>query len=283
MSLMRFALFMICAAPLIGAAPAQRNPTGSTVAIDWVKIPGGSFMMGSISSPNSSPRHKVNVSSFEIARAAVTFKQYRACVAAKQCTPVHSNDGTCIGFTDDGWTKDPLPATFQDDNQPVVCVSWEQAEAFSKWVGGRLPSEAEWEYAARSLGKDVSYPWGNENPSCERAIYDNGKEGCGRFSTWRVCSKPAGNTEQGLCDMAGNVMQWLQDWYHPSYLGAPENGSAWDAQDTTKRVVRGGAWYNGDLYQLTTARGGVVNYLPSRLIGFRPVRPSQGEVPKSKR
>jgi len=271
----RFSVILLSlVSPLSAASPAQRKPAENKVVIDWVKIPGGTFMMGSQTVPASGPRHKVKIGPFEIARAPVTFKQYRACVAANQCTPAHVADETCIGFTDSGWTKDPLPAAFQDDDQPVVCVDWEQAAAFSEWAGGRLPSEAQWEYAARSLGKDTDYPWGDAEPTCERAVYDDGQEGCGRSSTWRVCSKPAGNTEQGLCDMAGNVMEWLQDWYHNSYHGAPEDGSAWDVQETPKRAVRGGSWYNGNSYHATTARGGVVGYLPSRLIGFRPVRTS---------
>lgn len=283
MTLMRLAgMFLAvgsCVAPLVGAAPAQSKAAGRA-PIDWIHIPGGTFMMGADEPATSGPRHQVKVQSFEIAKTLVTFKQYQACVSAKQCTSAHVADETCIGFTEAGWTKDPLPRAFQGDDQPVVCVDWDQAQAFSKWAGGRLPSEAEWEYAARSLGKDASYPWGKEAPTCERAIYDDGHEGCGRSATWRVCSRPKGNTEQGLCDMAGNVMEWMQDWFHVSYYGAPTDGSAWDVEETTKRVVRGGSWYNGNTYLLTIARGGVANYLPSRLIGFRPVRPSPGEAAK---
>ena len=138
----------------------------------------------------------MTVKSFQLAKTEVTNKQYKACVEAGACTPPSSYEG--------------------GDDQPVVNVDWNQAKAFSEWVGGRLPSEAEWEYAARSGGKERKYPWGDEEPSCERAVMNQGGNGCGRNATWPVCSKTAGNTSQGLCDMAGNVWEWTQDWYHDS-------------------------------------------------------------------
>ncbi len=106
----------------------------------------------------------------------------------------------------------------------------------------RLPSEAEWEYAARSGGRDWKYPWGDETATCARAVMDDGGYGCGRGSTWPICGKPSGNTTHGLCDMAGNVWEWVQDWYHDSYNGAPTDGSALESPTVSKRVIRGGSW-----------------------------------------
>ena len=106
-----------------------------------------------------------------------------------------------------------------------------------------MPTEAEWEYAARSGGRDQKYPWGNEVPTCERAVMvSNYTMGCGSGGTMPVCSKPDGNTKQGLCDMAGNVSEWARDTFHPSYNGAPTDGKAWEEAGSAQvlRVMRGG-------------------------------------------
>jgi formylglycine-generating enzyme required for sulfatase activity len=146
-------------------------------------------------------------------------------------------------------------------------VDWNQAKTFSAWVGGRLPSEAEWEYAARSAGKDRKYPWGDEDATCERAVIS----GCGS-ATAPVCSKPAGNTQQGLCDMAGNAWEWVQDWYHGSYNGAPTDGSAWESPTGSYRVGRGGSWnYPADIAR-SAYRGSLVPGFRNYYLGFRPAR-----------
>ena len=187
--------------------------------IQWVRIPGGTFTMGD-GNGTEWPRHSVTVRTFQMAKTLVTNKQYKACVDAGACTSASSPGSTFEGY-----------------DQPVVGVDWNQANAFSKWVGGRLPNEAEWEYAARSAGKDQAYPWGDDAPTCERAAFS----GCGE-GTALVCSKAMGNTKQGLCDMAGNVWEWVEDWYHDSYKGAPMDGSVWDSPVGSSRVIRGGSF-----------------------------------------
>jgi iron(II)-dependent oxidoreductase len=176
------------------------------------------------------PVHSVTVPTFKMTKTEVTVDQYGACVDAGSCSA--PGTGTYCN-----WIKSDR------GSHPINCVDWDQAQAFANWVGGRLPSEAEWEYAARSGGRDWKYPWGDEDATCERAVMDDdGGDGCGRDSTWPVCSKPSGNTTEGLCDMAGNVFEWVQDWYHSSYDGAPTDGSAWEKPTGSARVIRGGSW-----------------------------------------
>ena len=233
---------------LRGAALVKRR-SGGVGKIQWLTIPGGSFFMGSGNS-DEAPQHKVTIASFQMARTLVTNKQYKACVDAGACTrPAETGEA------------------FNGDDQPVVGVDWNQAKAFAEWAGARLPTEAEWEYAARSAGEDWKYPWGNEDADCWRAVIG----GCGDASA-PVCSKPGGNTKQGLCDMAGNVWEWVQDWYHGSYGGAPDDGSAWENPPGAARVVRGGSWDLPGPVSRAASRG--YNDPASRraYIGFRVAR-----------
>ncbi|OQC37378.1 MAG: Serine/threonine-protein kinase pkn1 [Deltaproteobacteria bacterium ADurb.Bin058] len=205
--------------------------------IKWVRITGGSFDMGSSGHGSEQPVHSVTVPTFEMSKTEVTVAQYRACVYAGACTAPDTGDYCNWGQSDRG-------------SHPINCVDWDQARAFASWAGARLPSEAEWEYAARSGGRDWKYPWGDGDATCERAVMDDGSgNGCGRGSTtWPVCSKPRGNTTQGLCDMAGNVREWVQDWYHDTYDGAPTDGSAWESPTGFDRVARGGSWEDYAVY-----------------------------------
>ena len=160
----------------------------AAAAITRVYIPGGLYSMGSSQWSDSKPVHQVQEKPFEMAKSPVTNKQYQACVAAGACVELSTKCAT---------------APFTGDDQPVVCVTYEMAATFAAWAGGRLPSEAEWEYAARSGGKNRAYPWGDAPPTCERAVLSEKGYGCGAKTSAPVCSRPKGNTQQGLCDMAG--------------------------------------------------------------------------------
>jgi formylglycine-generating enzyme required for sulfatase activity len=241
-------------------AEEKEEERNRRLGIEWVSIPGGSFMMGSVGGGyDEKPRHEVTVKAFELAKSEVTVAQYKACVDAGACGEP-GTEGYC------NWGVQGR------ENHPVNCVNWEDAWAFSKWVGGRLPSEAEWEYAARSAGKNREYPWGDEAATCQRAVINDGGLGCGKDSTWPVCSKPGGNTEQGLCDMAGNVWEWAQDWYHDSYKGAPNDGSAWESPAGSGRVVRGGSWVSGAGYARAARRDSAVPGYRFVYLGLRPAR-----------
>ncbi len=230
--------------------------------IVWVTLPGGVFQMGSSDGRrNERPVHRVIVGAFEISKTEVTVAQYRLCVEAGACTEPETRWKGC------NWGQDGR------DDHPVNCVDWTQAAQFARWVGGRLPTEAEWEFAARSRGQDRTYPWGDAPPTCARAVIPapNGN-GCGKESTWPVCSTPEGNTEQGLCDMAGNVWEWVADWYQEDYYAdSPQDnpqGPAWGHY----RVARGGAWFSPTEYLRTTARYGDRPGGKRIDMGFRVVR-----------
>ena len=138
----------------------------------------------------------------------ITVAQYRACVDVDRCSPPG----------DDEWCNWSMAGR---EHHPVNCIDWSQAKAVCRWLGGRLPTEDEW-YAEASNGGTRRYPWGDEEVNCERAIW---RKGCGRESTWPVCSRPEGNSVSGLCDMSGNVWEWTAT-----------------AGDESRRVVRGGSW-----------------------------------------
>ncbi len=204
-----------------------------TKPVEWVTINGGKFTMGTDSGEkgfeDAKPIHEVSIKTFDMSKTDVTVEQYAECVIKGGCTEPATGD-----YCNWGKTGRQL--------HPVNCVDWDQASKYAKFKGGRLPSESEFEYAATSGGKNQKYPWGNDEPTCDKAVmYGNGGYGCGKNSTMPVCSKTAGNTAQGLCDMAGNVWQWLQDKYQDSYNGTPTNGSAFEGAGSY-RVGRGGSF-----------------------------------------
>jgi formylglycine-generating enzyme required for sulfatase activity len=133
------------------------------------------------------------------------------------------------------------------DEHPVNCVRWEDAKAFAAHVGGRLATESEWEYAARGGDATRDYPWGDRRASCAEAVMDDGgRPGCGARGTASVCSRhPAGSTPQGVCDLAGNVAEWVEDRYRFGYDAAPRDGTAFDSVTDLDRVLRGGSWRGG--------------------------------------
>ncbi|MDP6944330.1 MAG: formylglycine-generating enzyme family protein, partial [Myxococcota bacterium] len=161
------------------------------------------------------------------------------------------------------------------DNHPVNCLTWDQARAFSHWVGGDLPTEAEWEYAARGQGQDIMWSWGDEVVSCDYAVIEkvtkgfrsaNGlwvsaaHQGCETGISAPVCSKPKGHTDQGLCDMIGNVAEMVLDDWKDNYLGAPSDGSAVCASAGCdsggakggRKVVRGSQYCHGNAWDPRT-------------------------------
>ena len=204
--------------------------------LDFVNIPSGAFEMGSTAYSNEQPIHTVTVPRFEITRTEVTVAQYRACVDAGACSLPNTNYSACTWSNNSG-TK---------ENHPINCVDWGQARTFAKWIGSDvdLPTEAEWEYAARG-GQD--YLYSGSDTASEVGWYSSNSGD----STHPVGTLSANGF--GLYDMSGNVWEWTLDKYHSSYTGAPSDGSVWgdlpicnQMCDTGSagRVFRGGSWVN---------------------------------------
>jgi iron(II)-dependent oxidoreductase len=129
------------------------SPDGAMpLEIEWVALPGGEFLMGSDNSPGAQPVHSVTVGAFEMSRTEITVAQYRRCISAGVCP-------------DRDWPASGLCNVSHIDREqhPVNCIRWRDASAFAAWAGARLPTEAEWEYAARSGGQAWDYPWGDES------------------------------------------------------------------------------------------------------------------------
>jgi formylglycine-generating enzyme required for sulfatase activity len=217
--------------------------------LDTVYVPGGSFTMGSDrGSPGERPVHEVAVEEFWIMRTEVTNQQYAQCVKAGACT---------VPKNEERW-DDPAYA-----DHPVVHVDWKQASDFAEWVGGRLPTEAEWEKACRSTDSRT-YPWGNNLPAHELANYGNMLG-----DTTPVGTYPDGASPYGALDMSGNVWEWTSSLYTEYPYDAGDGRE--DKEAGGRRTVRGGSYYYTQ-YQLTcTIRLALAADVDNAQNGFRVV------------
>jgi formylglycine-generating enzyme required for sulfatase activity len=219
-----------------------------------IEIPAGEFTMGS-ENKIERPPHTVFVDAFEIDQFEVTNEQFEKFVAETG----YVTDAEKAGDT--SWRA----YAGGKAKHPVVKVSWNDAKAFCEWAEKRLPTEAEWEKAAR--GTDGrTYPWGNEELDEARA---NTKE-AGYRGTTIVGSFPAGASPYGVMDMAGNVAEWTSDWFQP-YPGYPGGDNEAQYFGEKFRVIRGGGWFDQDLVR-TTARSNSSVELANDDVGFRCAR-----------
>ena len=204
---------------------------GNGIKIELVKIPAGSFMMGSNEYDDEKPIHRVNVKEFLMAKYQVTHEQWQAVMG--------SLPERFIGLDD----------KFKGNNHPIVRISWDDAQEFCKKLSqktGRkvkLPSEAQWEYACRA-GSTGKYCFGDNEDQLGKYAWYHENSDC---KTHPVGEKLA--NAWGLHDMHGNVWEWCEDVWHENYNGAPVDGSAWlSGGETNLKILRGGSWYCDDQY-----------------------------------
>jgi formylglycine-generating enzyme required for sulfatase activity len=203
-------------------------------------IPAGEFTMGSEAYDDEKPIHTVTLDAFWIDQYEVTNARYAECVAEGTCTAPTKNSS---------WTRDSYHDNPEYADYPVINVDWNQAKNYCEWRGGRLPTEAEWEKAAR--GTDGrTYPWGNEfdgsrvnfcDKNCSPRSWANENYDDGYADTSPVGSYPAGASPYGVYDLAGNVWEWTQSEYRDYPYNADDGRES--LSGTNVRVLRGGAWY----------------------------------------
>lgn len=207
----------------------------STTADDpseMVEVPAGAFSMGSTELDNEQPVRTVMLDTYWIDRTEVTVAGYQACVETGCCTPPTAGERCNYGVAG-------------RSGHPITCVSWDQARQYCECQGKSLPTEAQWEKAARGPG-GLDYPWGQvPPPDCDHAVMDDEGFGCGANSTAPVGSRsPLGDSPYGLQDMAGNAWEWVADYegaYDPSAVENPTGPAT-----GSRRVLRGASWTHTD-------------------------------------
>ncbi len=235
--------------------PENVVPKISVINIQWIYVDSGSFLMGSNSYPSTKPVHSVKVSSYYMSATEITFDQYdKFCELTNAKKP-----------DDNGWGRGKMP---------VINVSWNDAVAFCRWVSDqtgkmvRLPTEAEFEFAARGGNKNESYAYSGNNSADLVAWYADNSSGRPHV----VGTKQP--NELGLYDMSGNVWEWCEDWYHQSYDGAPVDGKMWNVQDRYNpyRVLRGGSANGANYCSQVSFRFWLAPFFKDKAIGFRVVK-----------
>jgi eukaryotic-like serine/threonine-protein kinase len=242
-------------APAVPTLGAGSTLTREADGMRMVYVPAGEFTMGTDSGGSDErPARQVTLDAFWIDTTEITNRLYALCVAAGACTPPDRYESQ----TRPSYYDNPEFAAY-----PVVYVSALQAEAYCAWAGARLPSEAEWEKAARGTDGRV-YPWGDPTPN-------SGLANLNRMvgDTTPAGSYPAGASPYGALDMAGNVKEWVADWYEADYyLQAPPVNPTGPA-DGSYQVLRGGSWFTSMNIARSTSRAGSLPTASSYDFGFR--------------
>ena len=241
----------------------------ATDGMPMVYVPGGEFKMGT--GRGADRAHAVALDSFWVDQTEVTNEHYRHCVEA----------GACRAPTSCSWGE-PTYEDVSKADHPVLCVSWQSARAYCRWAGGRLPTEAEWEYAAR--GPDSpAYPWGDEfdgtllnscDTNCPHEAQRVNENDDGYAMTAPVGSYPGGTSWCGSLDMAGNVWEWVADWHGPYPRARQTNPTG--PESGNEKIIRGGSWYDFNEYGFLRAdnRHPYEPRAADHLVGFRCVVPA---------
>jgi len=235
--------------------------TAEADGMTQVYVPKGDFEMGSTVNEDEEPPHTVSLDAFWLDQTEVTNAMFAQFVAESGYKTSAENGSGAGYWSGDGWSKANFGVTWQHprgpatsvdemDNYPVVQISWEDALAYCDWAGRRLPSEAEWEKAARGTD-ERAYPWGSQPPAGDLANLadsnlpykdsDYGIDDSYLFVA-PVGSYPNGASFYGALDMAGNVWEWVADWYALEYYGAAPPANPPGPADGSDRVRRGGSW-----------------------------------------
>lgn len=221
-------------------------------------IPGGTYTMGDNNGEaDEKPAHKIMLDSFYIDSHEVTNYEYEQCVKAKVCVPAHYDDNHCNVMTDHGWWDGIAPSVFKDPNKPVVCINWYEAKQYCEWKNGKLPTEAQWEYAARA-GSKTKYFWGDDpDKGCDCAngadidganVFENvwgnlypQKVKCHDGNAYTAPVKSYKPNKFGLYDMTGNVWEWCYDWYDVRYKTTDCKVNPVGPDTGVYKVLRGGS------------------------------------------
>jgi len=256
--------------PTLGVGSVRISPKDG---MRMVYVPAGEFRMGSNDyQDDEKPIHNVYLDAYWIDQYEVTNGMYAKCIKAKRCGLPFPDEMSMIFISSEQQflLNGPIDSKFLDHltndpdffSQPVTNIFWDNANAYCHWVGRRLPTEAEWEKAARGLDRRT-YPWG-EKVDCTKAnLYscvDNPS---------RVGSFEEGQSPYGVYDMAGNAMEWVADWYDSTYYQESPYENPLGPKTGLYRVFRGGSWNSEAPSSRTTNRPGYVANLPNEVIGFR--------------
>jgi formylglycine-generating enzyme required for sulfatase activity len=242
-------------------SPAESNAgdlSNSRDPVEMIQIPSGTFLMGSGIDEGRSderPQKPIYLDSYYIDAFEVTNKRY-------------------LGFIQKTGRNEPpnpysakkLSEEIDVDSKPVVQVTWYDAVDYCRWAGKRLPTEAEWEKAARGV-KGAAFPWGKESPSTHKINFE--KNWNGIHTLWPVGSHSKTDSPFGVHDMAGNVREWVRDWYAPDYYQTGPTRNPLGPKQGILKVIKGGSWHSfkGDIRPASRGKGGFA--LKTDGIGFR--------------